>query len=751
VNFNAETLHSNDGGAMIRHVVRGLILGLLASRHAEAQSTAPTIPFLDPVPELSMWISSVPDSTGFVVDEFVQREPGDGVPASQRTRAWMVHDGSTLSGVFLCGEREPSKLRARLTRREAIDGDDQAGVMIDTFQDHRRAYLFMANPRAIQSDALLTDGQNDDFAFDALWDVDARITADGWWLRFAIHFKSLRMNKAPDQAWAIGLTRIIPRSNEQAFWPAVTRRVEGTVRQLAPVRLEQVDPGHDLQIVPYVVADTEAHRPRRDIEMDWRTQRAAGVDTKLTLRNAFALDATVNPDFSQVESDEPQVTSNQRFEVFFPEKRPFFLENAGFFQLGAVDLNAGAAEALFFSRRIVDPDAGVRITGRAGSWALGALAADDAAPGRRLAIVDPAFESGTTVGIARLQWVAKPGWTLAATGTHWGLESRRNDVGAFDIRARLRPQWVLAGWIAASRNVAGGGERSGSGANVHLKRSGRGAMVSLFYLDRSPQWLTELGFSPRTDIRLIEHYGEYRLRPSNNPVLAYGPNSFFRVGWDHRGELREWLVRFPFQVDLRGQTSIFVRHVESFDQRGTVGIRGHLDSFNFSTNWWRRLGFSETLDVGVAPNFFPAPGRPPEPIEIVTATFGANILPTPRLQIRTTYLYGRGRTSSGDTAVFDTHTARLRLAFQFTRSLALRGIIDYDNFHPNPAYTSRPPRNRLAPDVLFSYFVRPGTAFYAGYADQYADLDDAGAIGTGSPTTLSNRRFFTKLSYLLRF
>jgi hypothetical protein len=280
----------------------------------------------------------------------------------------------------------------------------------------------------------------------------------------------------------------------------------------------------------------------------------------------------------------------------------------------------------------------------------------------------------------------------------------------------------------------------------------------LFYLDRTPAFRTELGFSPRTDIRLIEHYGEYRLRPSNHPVVAWGPNSFFRVGWDYTGELREWIVRFPFQVDLRGQTSLFTRHVETYDRRGTAEIRGHLNSLNFSSNYWRRFGFSETLDVGVAPNFSPAAGRPPEPIDIISATLGATLLPTARLQIRTNYVYGRGRTAEGTQGVtgasepvYDSHTARLRVAFQFTRSLSARGILDYDRFRPNPTFTSRPGRNRLSPDVLISYFVRPGTAFYVGYTDQYTDLDDTGAVGPGTPTTLSDRRFFTKLSYLVRF
>ncbi len=745
---------------MLRHLGRasGILAAGVAVAGAQSFDTSTTaIPLRRNIPPLAAWVAGTAGDSCLAVDSFVQREPGDGTPASQPTRAWLVQDGATLVVVFHCAETQPDGMRARLARREAIAGDDQAGVILDTFHDRRHAYLFLANPRGVQSDALLTDGQDDDFAFDAIWDVESRIESDGYWLRFAIPFKSLRVQHAVLQTWAIGLTRVIPRTNEQVFWPAVTRRVEGTVQQLAAVRLAGVDAGHDLQIVPYGVADAEAHRPRRGAGLDWTRHAAGGADAKVVVRNAFALDLTVNPDFSQIESDEPQVTSNQRFEVFFPEKRPFFLENAGFFQMGAVDLNRGAAETLFFSRRIADPNAGVRITGRAGAWAVGALIADDAAPGHRLQPGDADRERNTAIGVARIQRVIRPGWTLAGTATHWNLARRANDVGALDVRARLWPAWTLAAWVAASRTGTSGASPAGLAANVHLKRTGRGAQVSLLYLDRSPEFHTELGFSPRTDVRLLEHYGEYRWRPRHGPVLAYGPNSFFRVGWDHAGGRREWIVRFPFQVDLRGQTSLFCRRVESFDRRGAVGIRGHLTTFNASTNWWRCLGVSETLDIGVAPNFSPAAGRSPEPARVVTGTFDITVRPAPRLQIRGTYLYNRLRTLPGAVGVpgtaviFDHHTARLRVALQFTRTLALRTIVDYDGLLANPDLFARARSKRLAPDVLMSYFVRPGTAVYVGYTDVYTALDDTGAPGSGDPTILSERRLFTKLSYLLRF
>ena len=170
---------------------------------------------------------------------------------------------------------------------------------------------------------------------------------------------------------------MIVRKNEVVFWPHITRRVEGFVQQLATLKgLERISPGRNLQLIPYgffgrsrFLDTTTPGRTVYRAQNEWRT----GLDAKVILRDALTLDLTLNPDFSQVESDEPQVTVNQRFEVFFPEKRPFFIGNAGFFQ---------TPENLFFSRRIADPDVGVRLTGKLGRWAIGGLATDDRDPGQ---------------------------------------------------------------------------------------------------------------------------------------------------------------------------------------------------------------------------------------------------------------------------------------------------------------------------------------------------------------------------------
>jgi len=333
------------------------------------------------------------------VSGFLQNEPGDGVPVSQPTDLYLSYDDDHLYAVFVCKD-EPSKIRARMAKREDVFSDDLAVIHLDTFRDRRRFYIFAATPNAIQLDGIFTEGQGEtDWTFDTVWHSEGRLTPDGYVVIMAIPFRSIRFPKSPAQTWGILACRIIRRDAETSCWPYITQRVEGTAQQMATLEgLDNVSPGRNLQFIPYGVF---AHARFLDPQTPaFRTDNdgRVGLDAKIVLRDALTFDIALNPDFSQVESDEPQVTVNQRFEVFFPERRPFFVENAGLFQTPLDQYE----RSLFFSRRIVDPQYGVRMTGKLGRWALGALAMDDQAPGRLLPSTDPSHERRAGIGILRI-------------------------------------------------------------------------------------------------------------------------------------------------------------------------------------------------------------------------------------------------------------------------------------------------------------------------------------------------------------
>src|SRR5579859_268158 len=355
---------------------------VFAQRRAEPAMPAQTIelsriPRVARPPKLEDFLAGRAREAELKVTDFRQNIPGDGDPASEQTTAYLSYDQKNLYVVFECKDAS-GMVRAHLSKREDLDQDDGVGVFLDTFHDKHRAYYYFSNPLGIQQDAIYTEGQGYDFSFDTVWNTEGRETGGGYIVWFSIPFKSLRFSHEPEQTWGIALYRTILAKSEYDYWPYVTQRVQGLAQQFAPVNgLEHVSPGRNIQFIPYGMLagnhflnqPTDATAPAYKNVFEHR----AGLDAKFVANDSLTFDVTLNPDFSQVESDDPQVTVNQRFAVFFPEKRPFFIENAGFLM---TPVN------LFFSRQIMNPQFGARVTGKVGQWTIGALVIDDRQPGQ---------------------------------------------------------------------------------------------------------------------------------------------------------------------------------------------------------------------------------------------------------------------------------------------------------------------------------------------------------------------------------
>ena len=332
------------------------------------------------------------------VSGFIQREPSDGEPSKELTDVYLGYDDDNLYVIFVAFDNEPERVRARMGRRESIDRDDDlVWINLDTFNDERRGMVFQCNPYGIQRDSLFVSGVGEDESWDTLWYSRGERTAQGYVVWVALPFRSLRFSNEDQQTWGLLLERWIPRNNDWSFWPQASSRIEGFFNQTAFMKLENIFPGRNIQLIPYAASRSfRALDPELpdgpDFVEDFR-DISVGLDAKFVTQDSLTLDATANPDFSQVESDEPQVTVNERFEVFFPERRPFFIENAQFFQ---TPLN------LVFTRRIADPLLGTRLTGKVGPWAIGALVAADEAPGKRALPGSPLRGQSSLSGIFRV-------------------------------------------------------------------------------------------------------------------------------------------------------------------------------------------------------------------------------------------------------------------------------------------------------------------------------------------------------------
>ena len=327
---------------------------------------------------------------------FRQREPKEGAEASETTEVRVLYDDATLYVGVRALDREPQKVIARVLQRDRIllagldnmarwAGDDGVAVLLDPFHDHRNAFVFATNPNGAEFEALVTDespSYNADWR--AVWRVAARRTADGWAAELAIPFRSLRYPTGDgSQPWGFNVERLVRRKSEQTLWSGWSRAEGGLNRVSRAGHLVGLSglprPRLNLEVKPYGLVGASRDR-QDDGSVPRETTASVGGDLKWEVRSGLVLDGTVNPDFAQVESDD-QIVNLTRFDLFLPEKREFFLENAGVFEFGTRGFFEPPPFLLFFSRQIgikedegeVPVMGGVRLSGRAGRQTVGFL------------------------------------------------------------------------------------------------------------------------------------------------------------------------------------------------------------------------------------------------------------------------------------------------------------------------------------------------------------------------------------------
>src|SRR5215470_14982856 len=479
------------------------------------------------------------------LDKFVQRDPKDGAAVSQRTEAYLGYTAKSFYAVFLAFDSEPQKIRARMLRRELINDDDQVGMFLDTFHDRRHTYVFYTNPYGIQQDGLFTENQGPDYSWDTVWNTETKITPQGYIALLEIPFKSLRFKQQASNEWGVILARVIPRNSERSYCPAVSGKLQGWLSQEATITgFQEISPGRNMQFMPYTSVGAFRSLDERDPAGDRfsgkHVEPKAGLDSKIVIKDSLVLDTTINPDFGQIESDDPQVTVNQRFEVFFPEKRPFFQENSNFFQ---TPLN------LVFTRRIGDPLYGVRLTGKTGPWAIGTMFANDRSPGHSVIDTDPLTGQDAYFGIVRVNRELGKNNSIGMIYTDRELHTTPNSfctslrcdvgfnrVGGIDTQLRFGRNWQMnAQAVTSETKFSDGTRESGPAYQVYAERSSRSLEFNTMYLDIAPGFDTETGFVNRTDYRRFSNFIQRTFHPEGKHLIAHGPRLFQLSLWDHNG------------------------------------------------------------------------------------------------------------------------------------------------------------------------------------------------------------------------
>jgi hypothetical protein len=756
------------GVAALPVVLLAALLPAVAAEAGPDRPVRPTvvIPRLDAAPLLEDFLEMKPSSKlegrMLKVSGFTQTLARDGEPVSQPTDAYLGYDGEHLYVVTVAFDAQPELIRARMTPRERFSGDDKIDVFLDTFHDERRAYGFTCNPLGVQMDGRWTEGSNFDSSFNALWHSRGRITEQGFVIWMAIPFKSLRFPAVAKQKWGLVLIRWIPRNNEQATWPWVTSTINGRINQGATmIGIEDISPGRDLQLIPYgFVRSFRALDTRDQDRVDFNSRAAepdAGLDAKYVIRNRFALDVAVNPDFSQIESDEPQVTVNQRFEVFYRERRPFFLENTDYFSTPIT---------LFFSRRIVEPLFGVRLTGKQGPYTIGALLADDESPGRAVPPDDPLHGSRARFGVVRINRDLFREATAGVLFTDREYEGGHNRVASLDTRFKLNPNWIAMLQAAASSTLSiEGATRAGPAYSAELRREGRHFTQSTQYLDISPDFRAETGFVSRTNVRSVAQAFTYLFRPQGKSLLSWGPSVGGGAVWDHEGTRLDWELDARLDWEFNRQTKVGVFYRPGRERLRPEDFAGLAEAMDFpargygvsaSSQYISQLTFSASCSFEKEINLVPLEGETPALADSVAASLAFTARPNRHLLSENSYVLSRLTSIGTGDPIFTNHILRSKWNWQFNPELGLRVILQYETVVANQSLTRLETTKNFNADFLFTYLLNAWTALHVGYNGnlQNIALLPAGLGGRFIRTdgmSQDARQFFVKFSWLFSF
>ena len=711
-------------------------------------------PIIDGVLDDAIWTRST------VITDFVQQAPLDGAAATEQTRVLVAYDSQNLYLGFQVRYTDPAILRANRVDRDQAGQDDLMTVYLDPFLDQQRAYVFDVNGYGVQGDGIVltntsggsrgrgrTSGGGSgrvgipgtDRSWDALFFTEATLVEDGYTAEMAIPFKSLRYPQPEAGAahrWGFQIVRAIGGKNdERDVWSPMSRDVAGFLAQMGIMEgMTEVSTSRNLELLPTVTALRFESLDETNGDTTTDLTPEAGLNIKYGVSSNLTADITFNPDFSQIETDLPQVAVNQRFPLFFPELRPFFLEGQEIFQVFS-PLN------WLNTRTIVDPRYGAKLTGKVGRTAVGLLVANDAAPGRGRDATDPAAGKNAQVFVGRARYDFYPESYVGTLVTDRQFLDGYSRAAGVDAQFRLgrTGQLNFIGFQTLNR-AQDGTETSGPAWAVFLQKNGRNLRLSTLNGSTDPDLRTDLGFVRRVDTRSHRHTVGYRWW-SEGWLINWGPRFTYERIWDF-----DWIAqdeRFDTGLDFtfaRNVTAGLVaeRALERFAgvnfRKSTYGVRT-------SVNASRRVGVSGRLDWGDQIFFSDQPflGR--------GARVGLNITMRPVARLQTDMDLTTSRlvdTRGGNLEVFDIKLIRALTTFQFTERLLLRNITQYDTF-----------AKTLRLNILATYRINAGTAFFLGYddhyrqRDQFESFDDEVRLATDLLRT--NRAVFTKLQYLFRY
>jgi len=690
--------------------------------------SAPTI---DGVLDEAVW------QEAFLITDFVQQEPSEGAPASERTEVRVMHDGSTLFIGVHAFDSNPAGIVATEMRRDGsrILDEDNFQIILDTFLDARSAYMFVVSPLGAMLDQQVSNegsggrggtSGNVNRDWDGVWAAAARKTDDGWTAEIAIPLATLRFPDADAQAWGINFQRSIARKSEDVYWAPIPRPFGLTRVSMGGTLtgLTALERGRDLRIKPYVTAGARA--ARNEGVSDRSSTGDVGLDVRYGLTSGLNLDLTFNTDFAQAEADDERVNLT-RFALFFPEKRDFFLENAGQFNVGA-QASIGRIADLFFSRQIGiaesgDPVpilAGARMTGKVGAHNIAVMDIQtDRAfgnPAENFLVARYALDVGARSRVGTL-FVNRQ----AMSGGHY------NRTMATDLVLGPHPSFTVNGFLA--RTLTPGTTEGEWGGHLRAAWLDQAWNIYAEYTNLQDDFNPEVGFVPRVGIRTHKFHVERTPRPGRWGIRVLEPMWNVTYTTDQTGRLvsRQYHnmlgVRFINGAYLNlWHNRYFERLDHPFRISGVTIPAGdytfHDWRVSFNSNPSRRVNFS----VAWEPQTFYDGDRTD-----VSVSAGVRITP----QLATSGRFSRNdvRLPGGD---FVADVGSFQLDYALSPAMSLRGLVQHNSITDQWSTSAR-----------FRYIYRPGSDLFIVYDEIRRDVHGLPVVNE-----IRDRQLIIKMTYL---
>jgi hypothetical protein len=679
-----------------------------------------------------------------------ETRPGENIPARVKTVAYLLEDGQNLYIAFDAQDPNPQAIRAYLRDRDSAYNDDFVGVVLDTYNDERRAFEFFVNPLGVQMDLTNDDvNKNEDDSWDAIWDSAGLIGEKGYVVEMQIPLSQLRFpNVDGKQTWGIDLLRFYPRDQRYRFSNnPIDRNVNCYLCQFGKIRgLENAEAGRDLEIVPTITAlqnemtDDPAITPMQG----GNAEVEAGVSIRWGITPDLTANLAINPDFSQVEADVAQLDVNNQFALFFPEKRPFFLEGADYFRT--------PIQAVF-TRTVSDPSVGAKLTGKRGENTFGVFVAQDEIT--NLLFPGPFGSDSTTLQQENTSFVGRYSRSFGDASSVGALLTVRdgdgyhNNVGGLDLRWKISDQHnVQLQYLQSDTEYPSEislefeqpfGSFDGSALNAGYDYDSRNWFAYVRHKQRSADFRADAGFLPRVDI--------------NQQVIGLGRNWHPEEGdWWTRMRLNgDWDITH----DENGR--VLEREVEAYFMLGgpmqsTIEIGGLsrdvlFDNVLFKENkisFYAELQPKGGLRFGVWT-------RIGDQIDFDNTRLGDQIRVEPfidwnvnrNLLLKFQGTFVRLDSKEGPN-IFDARVYDVRLTWQFSIRSFLRLTTQFQDVERNQDLYVDPVDEHsqgVGRQLLYSYKLNPQTVFFLGYSDQHIDDDGLNSL------TATDRTWFMKIGY----